>query len=151
MAQPVIARSSDVMGGTVVFYGTRVPVPTLLDYLEGGETINDFLEGFPSVTREQVIAFLGEAVEMVSIAPVGVATGRCGGNLNAQRMRFVNVALSSSQLERGNARPMARAHPTPDTPNRVWSSIFTSGILSSTGCSPCPVCSKVRTGPAIIK
>jgi uncharacterized protein (DUF433 family) len=63
MAHPVIARSNDVMGGTVVFYGTRVPVQALLDYLEGGETINDFLEGFPSVTREQVIAFLEEATD----------------------------------------------------------------------------------------
>ena len=49
------------MGGTPVFAGTRVPVQTLLDYLEGGETIDDFLEGFPTVRREQVIAFLEEA------------------------------------------------------------------------------------------
>jgi len=49
------------MGGTPVFFGTRVPVQTLLDYLEGGETIDAFLEGFPSVTREQVVAFLEEA------------------------------------------------------------------------------------------
>ena len=49
------------MGGTVVFHGTRVPVQTLLDYLKAGESINDFLEGFPSVTREQVIAFLEDA------------------------------------------------------------------------------------------
>ena len=49
------------MGGAAVFHGTRVPVQTLLDYLEAGESINDFLEGFPSVTREQVIAFLEEA------------------------------------------------------------------------------------------
>jgi uncharacterized protein (DUF433 family) len=61
MSQPVITRNSDVMGGTAVFYGTRVPVQTLLDYFEAGETIDDFLEGFPSVTREQVIAFLEEA------------------------------------------------------------------------------------------
>ncbi len=61
MTQPVIARSDDVMGGTPVFYGTRVPVQTLLDYLEAGETIDDFLAGFPSVKREQVIAFLEEA------------------------------------------------------------------------------------------
>jgi uncharacterized protein (DUF433 family) len=44
-----------------VFHGTRVPVQTLLDYIEGGESIDDFLEGFPSVTREQVISFLEEA------------------------------------------------------------------------------------------
>lgn len=49
------------MGGTPVFAGTRVPVQTLLDYLEGGETIDDFLVGFPTVKREQVIAFLEEA------------------------------------------------------------------------------------------
>src|SRR5271166_3494597 len=50
----VIARSSDVMGGTAAFCGTRVPVQTLLDYLEAGETIDDFLQGFPSVTRTKV-------------------------------------------------------------------------------------------------
>ena len=49
------------MGGTAVFHGTRVPVQTLLDYLEAGDTIDDFLKGFPSVTREQVIAFLEAA------------------------------------------------------------------------------------------
>jgi uncharacterized protein (DUF433 family) len=49
------------MGGTPVFSGTRVPVQTLLDYLEAGETIGDFLAGFPSVTREHVIEFLQQA------------------------------------------------------------------------------------------
>jgi uncharacterized protein (DUF433 family) len=61
MKQPIISRSPDVMGGAAVFYGTRVPLQTLLDYLEAGESIDDFLEGFPSVTRERVIAFLEEA------------------------------------------------------------------------------------------
>lgn len=61
MRQPLISSSPEVMGGTPVFAGTRVPVQTLLDYLEGGETIDDFLEGFPTVKREQVIAFLEEA------------------------------------------------------------------------------------------
>ena len=56
--QPVISCSPDIMGGTPVFTGTRVPVQTLLDYLEAGESIDDFLEGFPSVTREKVVAFL---------------------------------------------------------------------------------------------
>jgi uncharacterized protein (DUF433 family) len=63
MNTPVVSRSPDVMGGTVVFHGTRVPVQTLLDYLEAGESIDDFLEGFPSVKREQVIAFLEDAKE----------------------------------------------------------------------------------------
>ena len=61
MKQPIISRSPDIMGGSAVFHGTRVPVQTLLDYLEAGESIDDFLEGFPSVTRQQVIAFLEEA------------------------------------------------------------------------------------------
>ena len=61
MGQRIITCSPDVLGGTPVFAGTRVPVQTLLDYLEGGETIDDFLEGFPTVKREQVVAFLEEA------------------------------------------------------------------------------------------
>jgi uncharacterized protein (DUF433 family) len=63
MNTPVVSRSPDVMGGTVVFHGTRVPVQILLDYLEASESIDDFLEGFPSVKREQVIAFLEDAKE----------------------------------------------------------------------------------------
>ena len=61
MKQAIVSRSAEVMGGTPVFSGTRVPVQTLLDYLEGGESIDDFLAGFPSVTRDQVIAFLEQA------------------------------------------------------------------------------------------
>ena len=48
----------EIMGGTPVFQGTRVPVQNLLDYLEGGETLDEFLDGFPGVSREQAIAFL---------------------------------------------------------------------------------------------
>jgi uncharacterized protein (DUF433 family) len=65
MKSPVVSCSPDVMGGTAVFPGTRVPVQTLLDYLEAGESINDFLEGFPTVKREQVIAFLEEAKDRI--------------------------------------------------------------------------------------
>ena len=61
MDKRVISCSPDVMGGTPVFSGTRVPIQTLLDYLEAGESIDDFLKGFPSVSREQVIAFLEQA------------------------------------------------------------------------------------------
>jgi len=56
--QPLVSRNPNVMGGAPVFCGTRVPIQTLLDYLEAGESIDAFLEGFPSVTRAQVIAFL---------------------------------------------------------------------------------------------
>jgi len=61
MEEPVLSCSPDVMGGTPVFAGTRVPVQTLLDYLEAGESIDEFLAGFPSVSRAQVIRFLEEA------------------------------------------------------------------------------------------
>jgi len=61
MKQSVVSCNPEIMGGTPVFAGTRVPVQTLLDYLEAGESIDDFLEGFPGVTRRQVIEFLEQA------------------------------------------------------------------------------------------
>ncbi|MFN8525010.1 MAG: DUF433 domain-containing protein [Chloroflexota bacterium] len=54
----MVTCDPEVIGGTPVFDGTRVRVQTLLDYLEGGETIDDFLEGLPWVSRERVVAFL---------------------------------------------------------------------------------------------
>jgi uncharacterized protein (DUF433 family) len=70
MKRSVVSRDPEVMGGTPVFSGTRVPIQTLIEYLEAGDSIDQFLEGFPSVTREQVVAFLEEAkdklVESVS-------------------------------------------------------------------------------------
>lgn len=68
MSDTVVSRDPEVMGGTAVFPGTRVPVQTLLDYLEAGESIDDFLAGFPSVKREQVIAFLDAAAERLVAA-----------------------------------------------------------------------------------
>ena len=56
-----LTSTPDILGGTPVFRGTRVPVQTLIEYLEGGQMIDEFLDGFPTVTREQVIAFLEEA------------------------------------------------------------------------------------------
>jgi len=61
MGQPIVTSSPDILSGTPVFVGTRVPIQTLIDYLEGGETIDDFLAGFPTVKREQIVAFLEEA------------------------------------------------------------------------------------------
>jgi len=61
MSGRIVTVDAEVMGGTPVFAGTRVPVQTLLDYLEGGETIDDFLEGFPSVSRKLVIDVLEAA------------------------------------------------------------------------------------------
>jgi uncharacterized protein (DUF433 family) len=65
MKESVITSTPDVMGGTPVFVGTRVPVQTLIDYIKGGESIDDFLEGFPTVSREQVIAVLDEVEEQI--------------------------------------------------------------------------------------
>ncbi len=65
----MISVSPEIMGGTPVFAGTRVPIQTLLDYLKAGESIDDFLDGFPTVTREQVVGFLEEAgKQLVGIA-----------------------------------------------------------------------------------
>ena len=61
VTQPIITSSPDILSGTPVFAGTRVPVQAFVDYLEGGETIDDFLAGFPTVRREQIVAFLEEA------------------------------------------------------------------------------------------
>jgi uncharacterized protein (DUF433 family) len=65
MKTGIISISSEVMGGTPVFAATRVPVQTLLDYLEGGESIDSFLEGFPSVSRPQIIEFLEASTKTV--------------------------------------------------------------------------------------
>jgi uncharacterized protein (DUF433 family) len=56
----VIHSDPEILGGTPVFVGTRVPVQSFFDHLEGGDSIEDFLDGFPSVHREQVIAILEE-------------------------------------------------------------------------------------------
>jgi len=61
--RPVVQRSSNIMGGTPVFAGTRVPIQTLLDYLEAGDRLDDFLEEFPTVSRDQAVAFLELAKE----------------------------------------------------------------------------------------
>lgn len=61
LKHPIIHTSPEIMGGTPVFAGTRVPVQTLFDYLKAGESIDDFLDGFPTVTREQVVALLEDA------------------------------------------------------------------------------------------
>jgi len=62
---PVVHSDPDIMSGTPVFVGTRVPFQTLIDYLEAGEPLAEFLEDFPTVTKEQAIAALEEAKEVV--------------------------------------------------------------------------------------
>jgi uncharacterized protein (DUF433 family) len=60
----IISSSPDVMGGTPVFSGTRVPVQTLLDYIEGGDPLDEFLDDFPTVSREKAIAFLEQGASL---------------------------------------------------------------------------------------
>jgi len=61
---PLVTRCKDVMSGTVVFAGTRVPVQTLIDYIEEGDTLDSFLEDFPTVTRDHALAVLESAKEL---------------------------------------------------------------------------------------
>jgi uncharacterized protein (DUF433 family) len=61
----VVSIDNDVMGGTPVFVGTRVPVQSLFDYLEGGETVDEFLRQFPSVDRKQAVAALQMAQDSI--------------------------------------------------------------------------------------
>jgi len=69
MKTRVVSISKDVMGGTPVFAGTRVPIQTLIDFLTAGDSIDDFIEGFPTVSREQVIEYLKQAeIEMERLA-----------------------------------------------------------------------------------
>jgi uncharacterized protein (DUF433 family) len=63
--QSVIHSNPKILGGTPVFVGTRVPVQTLLDYLEGGESLDTFLDHFPTVDREQAVAVLELAKQML--------------------------------------------------------------------------------------
>lgn len=61
----VIHADPEILGGTPVFIGTRVPVQALIDYLEGGHPLSDFLDDFPTVSREQAIAALEQAKELL--------------------------------------------------------------------------------------
>ena len=68
----VVHSDPDILGGVPVFVGTRVPLQNLIDALEGGESIEDFLEGFPTVTRSQAIAVI-EAGQLKMLETVGHA------------------------------------------------------------------------------
>lgn len=64
-ARRVIHSDPEILGGTPVFVGTRVPLKNLIDYLEGGHPLDEFLDDFPSVTREQAVAALEEAKDLL--------------------------------------------------------------------------------------
>jgi len=63
--ESVVHSDPDILGGTPVFAGTRVPVHTLLDYLSAGDSLEVFLDHFPTVSREQAVAVLGQAKELL--------------------------------------------------------------------------------------
>ncbi len=68
MKKSIVSIDPEIMGGTPCFRGTRVPVQTLLDYLEAGDPLDEFLEDFPTVTREATIAFLDEGARLAVVA-----------------------------------------------------------------------------------
>jgi len=70
VSQSVVKVDPEIMSGSPCFTGTRVPIQNLIDYLEGGDSIEEFLDGFPSVSRQQVIAFLEEAKTLVLAAAI---------------------------------------------------------------------------------
>jgi uncharacterized protein (DUF433 family) len=65
LSNNVIIRDPEILGGTPVFRGTRVPFQTLLDYLEGGQTLSEFLDDFPTVTRDAAVHALEHAKSLV--------------------------------------------------------------------------------------
>ena len=65
----VIIKNPNILGGTPVFRGTRVPVQTLFDYIEGGETLEEFLKGFPTVSGESAVAALEQAKHLLLARP----------------------------------------------------------------------------------
>jgi uncharacterized protein (DUF433 family) len=66
----IVLTDPEIMSGEPCFAGTRVPVRTLLDYIEGGDSLDEFLEDFPTVARRQAIAFLEQSADaMLSIIP----------------------------------------------------------------------------------
>ena len=69
-AEVVISRSSDIMSGAPVFAGTRVPVQSLLDYLAGGHPLDEFLDDFPTVRREQAVELLRRLKETLKDAQI---------------------------------------------------------------------------------
>ena len=122
----IILRSPNFLGGTPVFRGNRVPLQVLFDYLEGGDTLEEFLDGIPCVYREMAIAALEEAAG-------GPAGGRlcnfsCSGSTGCPRRRFcawdccsslitsLQLLFSETQAEKPHTQPRRVGHPHAVTP-----------------------------------
>ncbi len=76
MARKIVVRDPDILGGTAVFAGTRVPFQALLDYLEGGQTIAEFLDDFPTVTHDDAVARWTKPARCLSASLHESAAGR---------------------------------------------------------------------------
>ena len=77
MDKSLVTRNPDIMSGALCFTGTRVPVKNLFDYLEGSSSLEDFLEDFPSVTRERAVAVLEAARERLAPDAPACLTSAC--------------------------------------------------------------------------
>ena len=95
----VITRDPDVLGGTPVFRGTRVPFQALLDYLKGGQTLNDFLDDSPTVTREAAIQAF-EHVKSLVADDIGFSAALNAGLAAADRGDFVEHEKVGDKLKK---------------------------------------------------
>ena len=73
VTKKIVSRDPEIMGGELVFAGTRVEVKTLIDYIKAGHTLDDFLEGFPTVSREQAEAYLETTLRAADAATIAGA------------------------------------------------------------------------------
>lgn len=109
----VIVRNPEILGGTPVFRGTRVPVQALFEYLEGGETLEEFLEGFPTVSRETAVAALEEAKELLRTLNADPQWGKDRGPMAAldwshcPAVESIPGKVSGAWLFKGTRMPVA--------------------------------------------
>ncbi len=73
--EEIVSRNPNVVSGALVFAGTRVPIKNLVDYLKGGHNLEDFLDGFPGVSREQAVGYLEMTLEAAEGSPGGARAG----------------------------------------------------------------------------
>jgi uncharacterized protein (DUF433 family) len=106
----VVVRNPEILGGTAVFAGTRVPVKNLTDSLEGGSTIDKFLDEFPSVSREQAVAFLEEARAPDRRAMSVLLDERLAQQTGQAADRARGLHRGTGRLGGIGLRPVARAH-----------------------------------------
>jgi uncharacterized protein (DUF433 family) len=99
MAEPVIVSDPEIMSGIPCFCGTRVPFKNLIDYLEGGHSLGEFIRQFPTVTREIAIQALEEAKESL-LSKIAVDQGiRHQQNLVSQKISIIVIRSKTNQIE----------------------------------------------------